>query len=337
MGTRAFFLYRFGCWDSIIDGMNGKAFFGMVIPLMAASFASSCGSTPMKKNIYVAWSNKQDSYSFVSTLKTIESIGCKPVVLDMVRANDLAYQEDGSLVDAIDEHGILLSELASKVKTNAWKHSNVEEIAKGIDCIIFPGGSDICPTLWKNEGKWHGIEGDTDYSAERDVSDYLLMSYCLEKNIPTLAICRGMQMLSVVSGAEMINDIPTYFASLGKDDDDTHRDAEKKVFAAHDVDIVDTTSLLYRTFNASVIENVPSWHHQGVLSVDGTDLTLTAETATDGVRIIEGVERKDLSFCVGVQFHPEVAVRKIVEKEIDADRYMGLESASALFKALAQR
>ena len=307
----------------------------LLIASLSASFVASCSSSPSKKSIYVAWSNKQDSYSFISTLKTIESIGCKPVVLDMVRANDLAYQEDGSLIDAIDEHGILLSELASKVKTNTWKRSNVEEIARGIDCIIFPGGSDICPTLWKNEGKWHGIEGDTDYSAERDVSDYLLMSYCLEKNIPTLAICRGMQMLSVVSGAEMINDIPTYFASLGKDDDDTHRDAEKKVFAAHDVKITDTSSLLYEIMGASVLEKVPSWHHQGVLSVDGTKLSCTAETVTDGVKIIEGMERKDLSFCLGVQFHPEVAVRKIVDKEEDAENYMDLESASAIFKALA--
>ncbi|MBQ1890499.1 MAG: gamma-glutamyl-gamma-aminobutyrate hydrolase family protein, partial [Selenomonas sp.] len=54
------------------------------------------------------------------------------------------------------------------------------------------------------------------YSAERDVSDYLLMSYCLEKDVPVLAICRGMQMLSVVSGADIIQDIPTYMSGLGK-------------------------------------------------------------------------------------------------------------------------
>lgn len=309
-----------------------------VCVLLAASVmigvAASCGQTPAKKNIYVAWSNKQNSYSFVSTLKTIEAIGCQPVVLDMVRSTDLTYQEDNALVDAVDEHGILLSSLAQKVKTNLWKHSNVETIAKDIDCVIFPGGSDICPTLWKQEGEWHGIEGDTEYVAERDVSDYLLMSYCLEKNIPTLAICRGMQMLSVVSGAKMINDIPAYFASQGKDDGDTHRDPEKKVFAAHDVSIIDTDSLLYQSTHTSVLKNVPSWHHQGVASVNDTKLTVTAETLTDGIRIIEAVERKDLTFCVGVQFHPEVAVRKIVDKEGDATNYMDLESASSLFWAL---
>ena len=300
---------------------------------IAIFFASGCSNASTKKNIYVAWSNKQDSYSFISTLKTIEAIGCNPIVLNMVRSNDLSYK-DNMLVDSTDEHGILLSNLANKVKTNLWKNSNVNEIAKDATCVIFPGGSDICPTLWKEEGEWHGIEGDTDYSAERDVSDYLLMSYCLEKDIPVFAICRGMQMLSTVSGAKMINDIPTYFASLGKNDNETHRNNEKKVFATHNVNIIDNSSLLYKIANSTTLNNVPSWHHQGVLSLDNTKLSLVAETVTDGVRIIEGVERKDLSFCLGVQFHPEVAVRKHVEQEADASNYMDLESASSFFKAL---
>ena len=306
-----------------------------MVASIAMSFAASCSQPSIKKNIYIAWSNKQDSYSFTSTLKTIESIGCKPVVLDMVRSTDLSYKEDNTLIDAVDEHGILLSNLAKEVKKNVWRHSNIEKIVKNVDCVIFPGGSDICPTLWKEEGEWHGIEGDTDYSAERDVSDYLLMSYCLAKDIPVFAICRGMQMLSVVSGAKMINDIPTYFASLGKDDHQAHRDSEKKVFASHDVDIIDTSSLLYGITNKSTLSKVPSWHHQGVLSVENTSLTVNAKTVTDGVDIIEGVERKDLSFCFGVQFHPEVAVRKIINKEEDASKYMDLESASSFFKALA--
>ena len=319
---------------NIIVGMRAKRTCALILPALLASFASSCGQIPSKKNVYIAWSNKQNSYSFISTLKTVEAIGFHPVVLDMVRSADLSYRDDGTLIDAVDEHDILLSSLAKETKAEGWKRSNVAEVAEDVDCVIFPGGSDICPTLWKEEGEWHGIEADTDYSAERDVSDYLLMSYCMEKNIPTLAICRGMQMLSVVSGAKMINDIPTYFASLGKDDGATHRDEEKKVFAAHNVEIVDTSSLLFQSIGKSIIKNVPSWHHQGVLSVDGTGLTVTAQTVTDGVSVIEGVERKDLSFCVGVQFHPEVAVRKIVDKEADAGRYMDMASATSLFKAL---
>ena len=310
----------------------GKA----LAPLLALSFLSSCIRRPEAKNIYIAWSDKQNSYSFISTLKTVTSIGCNPVVLDMVRSNDLSYDEDGMLVDEVDEHRILLSEAARKVKATAWRHSNIKDIVKDVKYVIFPGGSDICPTLRRTEGEWHGIEEDTDYAPERDVSDYLLMSYCLDHNIPMFAICRGMQMLSVVSGAAMIDDIPTYFASLGKDDKETHRDAEKIIFAAHDVDVTDDSSLLYKITKKTKLEKVPSWHHQGVLSVEGTPLSVTAKTTTDGVSIIEAVERKDLSFCLGVQFHPEVAVRKVVDDEKDAGNYMDQETAASFFRALIE-
>ena len=306
-----------------------------MIPLLAAFLVSSCNQGTMKKNIYVAWSNKQDSYSFISTIKTIEAIGCKPVVLDMVKSTDVPYDASNALVDAVDEHGILLPRYAEEVKKNNWKHSNVTEIAKDIDCIIFPGGSDICPSLYKEAGTWHGIEADTDYAAVRDISDYALMSYCLEKNIPILAICRGMQMLSVVSGATMIADIPTYFHSQGADDNETHRDKEKQVFASHDVDVTDTSSLLYKTSKKTKLTKVPSWHHQGVLSLEGTGLVMTGENVTNGIKMIEAVERKDLSFCLGVQFHPEVAVRKHVLHEEDADQYMTYEDATCFFESLS--
>ncbi len=302
--------------------------------IMGLSSISGCSQSPVKKNIYVAWSNKQNSYSFISTIKTIEAIGCEPVVLDIVKSSDINYKDDYHFDDALDEHGILLSEYAKKVKANSWRHSNVEDIAKDIDCIIFPGGSDICPTLYKNEQPWHGIEDDTDYAAERDVSDYILMSYCLENDIPIFAICRGMQMLSVVSGAEMVGDIPTYFQEQGKDDNDTHRDSNKEIFASHDVNVLDMSSLLYKITNKTTLNKVPSWHHQGVISIEDTRLSLVAENVTDGISIIEGVERKDLSFCLGVQFHPEVAVRKYIDKEEDMENYMDYDLAASFFVAL---
>ena len=82
------------------------------------------------------------------------------------------------------------------------------------------------------------------------------------------------------------------------------------------------------------ISKVPSWHHQAVENIDNTRLIMTAQTETDGKRVIEGVERPDKQFCVGVQFHPEVAVRKHLEKEEDAESFMDYDTALSLFKAL---
>lgn len=283
------------------------------------------------KNLYIAWSNKQDTYSFVSTLVTIKALGFNPVVLPIVKSNDLVYEND-KLVNAVDEHGVLLSEYAKKVKEYSWRHSNVEEILSEVDRIIFPGGTDISPTLCKVEQPWHGIKEDVDYSAERDVSDYILMSYAIDHNIPMIAICRGMQLLSILRGASVIGHLPTYFNELGEEENELHRDSKRVGFVPHDVEVVDKDSLLYQSVNSTNIVKVPSWHHQGVKDLNKTDLAVTGVTSSNNISIIEAVELKSKKFCLGVQFHPEVAVRKWVEKEEDASTFMDLDSALSFFR-----
>jgi putative glutamine amidotransferase len=285
-------------------------------------------------SVGIAWSNVPDSYSYTSTIMAVKEAGATPVILDMVKSYDLNYDKKGNLIDSKDEHGILTSRAAKLVKCNQWQNSNAAAVMKGIDCIIFPGGWDISPTLYYNEQPWHGIEVDSDYSAERDVSDYLLFSYCLEKNIPTLAICRGMQMLSIVSGAEIVQDIPRWFAEEGAVYRYQHRDRRKKGFQAHGIDIMKQDSLLFGIVGRGRIEGCPSWHHQAVRSVDATRLVVTATADTDGIKVIEGVERPDKKFVLGIQFHPEVAIRKILKNEQDADQFMDYETVMKLFRAL---
>ena len=287
-----------------------------------------------KKDIHIAWSNKQDSYSYIATLKAVESLDYNPVVLDMVKLNELSYVNNLLTPDNKDEHGMLVSSSAQKVK-NDWRNSNVEEITKNVKCIIFPGGSDISPTLCKKEGSWHGVKDDTEYSAERDVSDYILMSYCIEKDIPMFAICRGMQMMSVVYGGDIIGDIKTYFSQLNKNDNDIHRDPFKVNFVPHDMKVLSKDSLLYKVVNKDILTGVPSWHHQGVKGIENTSLSVVGETETDGVRIIEALEDKNKTFCLGVQFHPEVAVKKCVDQEGDADKFMNYDDGVSFIKYLA--
>lgn len=196
------------------------------------------------------------------------------------------------------------------VKTNTWQNSNVEEVMEGISVIVFPGGEDISPSLYYEPCD---VETNEGFSAERDVSDYLLMSYCLEKDINVLAICRGMQMLSVVSGAEVIQDIPVYFKELGINYGYEHRNepetqGEYRDFAFHDVVVTGHDSLLYQLMGVDTIKDVPSWHHQAVASIRGTRLKVTGTVEVSGIEMIEAVERPDKSFVLGVQYHPEIAV-----------------------------
>lgn len=297
-----------------------------------ASMPDSASVTD-KPNIAIAWNNVE-SYSYTSTFAAANELDANIIKLGMLHSYDLQYDAKNQLTDAKDEHGSLTSDAAKLVKMNTWQNSDVEEAMEDIDAVIFPGGSDISPTLYYSEQTWHGIEADTDYCAERDVSDYILMNYCLEKDIPVLAICRGMQMLSVVSGADIIQDIGTWYADQDITYHDEHRDPNKKDLIPHSVQITDKDSLLYQITGQTELNGCPSWHHQAVGSVEHTRLTVTAQTTTDGREIIEAVERRDKTFCIGLQFHPEVAVRKILDQEANADEFMSYDMAMSFFTAL---
>ena len=286
-----------------------------------------------KPTIGIAWNNVR-SYSFESTVAAANELDANIVELPMAHSYDLSYDAEDKLTDSADPVGYLSADAAKLVKRNTWQNSDVEDVLKDVDAVIFPGGSDISPTLYYEEQPWHGIEAERDYCAERDVSDYMLMSYCLEHDIPTLGICRGMQMLSVVSGATVVQDVETWFAEQGIEYHDMHRDPEKKDLVPHDVEIVAKDSLLFSIFGQTQLTGCPSWHHQIVGDVSGTRLTVTAQTMTDGLPVIEAVERRDKTFCMGVQFHPEVAVRKHLDHAENEADFMDYDTAMKCFRAL---
>ena len=113
----------------------------------------------------------------------------------------------------------------------------------------------------------------------------------------------------------MIQDLGTFFDEQGKTYHYQHREepveGKTRDFAIHDVTVTDSSSLLRKIVGTDVIRDVPSWHHQAVRSVEGTPLKVTAITPTEGIDIIEAVERTDKRFIIGVQYHPEFKSRPI--------------------------
>ena len=121
-----------------------------------------------------------------------------------------------------------------------------------------------------------------------------LLTAALERDLPTLAICRGFQILNVVRGGDLVQHLPD---AVG---DERHREV-KGVFSEHPVEIKGGTRL-----SAILGEQPPavkSSHHQGVGSV-GEGLVETA-WAEDGT--LEGLEDPSKRFAVGVLWHPEAA------------------------------
>ena len=308
-------------------------YFGAIVMLLLVALDVSGGDGV---RVGIAWQPNVESYDRV--ILSIEQAGGEAVILPQLRPAGFVY--DGKLVGSqyVDHNGVLCQKYADIVKRETYHGTNADELLSGVQAVVFLGGGDISSTLFATPQPWHGIADDSPADAVRDVSEYLTMAYCLDHDIPVLGLCRGMQMLAVVSGAPLIQDLDTFFNGMGKQYHYLHRmqrDANgKRYYTPHDVQVTDTTSLLYAISGSDIIRDVPSWHHQVVGDVSGTPLRVTGITATDGVDIIEAIERTDKHFALGVQFHPEEAIRKHIKGQPDADRFMPLEEAVKYFTAL---
>lgn len=278
--------------------------FAMVFSLVGAEVVQAKDKDG-KPIIGITW--KSNTQNYANFKKVIEAAGGIPVELRQVTSKDLAYDADNKVAPQdLETNGMLTLKSAKKIKAKKFDHTNVEEVLKDIDGVFFTGGEDISPTLFKKPAKAENA-GET-INATRDVSDYTLMAYCIDKNIPTFAVCRGEQMMGIVSGVTFIQHIPDYYAQKNVVYADLHRmpvGAPNRTYARHNVELTRKNSHLYDIVGSMGIANVSSWHHQAIESLKGTDLIETAKTNDRGVDIIEGIENPHKDFCVAVQFHPE--------------------------------
>ena len=306
---------------------------GIALLSLLVAFTVNAGEAV---RVGIAWQPTEASYDRV--ILSIEQAGGEAVILPQIRPAGFEYDDQVLNPKFFDEMGVLRQEYADIVKRDTYHGTDIAEALAGVQAVVFLGGGDISSTLFAVPQTWHGIADDSPADATRDVSEYLTMAYCLDHDIPVLGLCRGMQMLAVVSGAPLIQDLGEFFDEMGENYHFSHRmqrDAEgKRYYTPHYVVVTDHSSLLYAIAGTDTIRNVPSWHHQVVGDVTGTPLRVTGITPTDGADIIEAIERTDKHFALGVQFHPEEAIRKELTGQPDAARFMPLEEAVRYFVAL---
>lgn len=164
---------------------------------------------------------------------------------------------------------------------------STEVLLKNLDGVILSGGGDIHFDYIKDECL-HPL-ADSIYP-ERDEFEINICKYALSNDLPVLGICRGMQILSVACGGNIVQHIEA--------DNHNQKNLERnKTF--HSVYIEDDCRLK-EIYNKEKI-SVNSFHHQAV-SDAGVDMRVCARSH-DGV--IEAVEHMRHSFFVGVQWHPE--------------------------------
>ena len=172
-------------------------------------------------------------------------------------------------------------------------------ILEDLDGMVFTGGSDINPAVYGQEPH----PESSGFHDHRDAAELGLMRAALSGSMPVLGICRGMQLLNVARGGDLVQHL----------EGDTHK-GPPGTYTRHSVTVLPGTHL------AGILgtdAHTHSCHHQAPGRL-GEGLRVAA-TAEDGT--VEAIEDPQARCVVGVLWHPE-------EDE---------EGGAALFEALVDQ
>jgi putative glutamine amidotransferase len=166
---------------------------------------------------------------------------------------------------------------------------------RGLGGVLFTGGDDLDPAHY--HAPRHPKTQPSD--ASRDEFELELARLALAEDVPTLAICRGLQVINVAAGGTLIQDIASEVnQSLG------HQVDTPLYAIAHEIWVARGSALsnvMEEQLGDGEVLQVNSRHHQAIKqTAAGFDVSATAP---DG--IIEAIERPNSRFCIAVQWHPE--------------------------------
>jgi putative glutamine amidotransferase len=168
---------------------------------------------------------------------------------------------------------------------------HAQAIVDRIDGLVLSGGVDLDPSLYGEAP--HPKLGRVD--RRRDDFELALLKVALERDLPTLAICRGQQVLNVALGGTLVQDISSTMEGAMQ-----HDAPGRRTRRVHPVEVLPGTRLREILGRDTILVN--SFHHQAVGRV-GAGLVVSGRCPQDGV--IEALEMPDTNFVVAVQWHPE--------------------------------
>lgn len=187
--------------------------------------------------------------------------------------------------------------------------------------VLLCEGEDIDPSFYESDisglsddqldeiRRFHS--SDSTFDSEKDSIEFSLANHCLDRGIPYLGICRGSQILNVVCGGNLYQDVETEMARVGKQPEVRHIDYDNYDGHRHSVTVVENTPL-HDWFKESLENekmeiNVNSYHHQGNKRLAHRFVPMAY--AKDG--LIEAFYDPNFydpdqgKFIMGLQFHPE--------------------------------
>ncbi len=162
---------------------------------------------------------------------------------------------------------------------------------EGVGGLMLPGGPDVDPVLYDASP-----EPSADLGVCRPLDDLelRLLNHALGQDMPVLAICRGMQLLNVALGGQLIQDLPGHRAR----ESNSHRESETHLI------YLSPGSKAAAIIGMAGFFRVNSRHHQGLREAQRSPrLMTTAYGVEDG--LIEGLESPEHSWVIGLQCQPE--------------------------------
>jgi putative glutamine amidotransferase len=181
--------------------------------------------------------------------------------------------------------------------------------------VFLPGGLDVDPTCYGEVQHPRADRADV----PRDRVELMLTRWALEDRKPVLGVCRGVQVMNIVAGGTLYQDLSDQrTGSIKHDYFPFEGERYARDFLAHEVRVAERTRLA-QILGVRELK-VNSMHHQGIKSL-GRGL-VPAAVAPDGV--IEATESGDGHFFIGVQWHPEALadadprMRRIFQAFVDA-------------------
>ena len=168
------------------------------------------------------------------------------------------------------------------------------QLANDVDGFLMTGGQDVSPALYGEER----LDSCGETLPVRDGMESRLFQLCLERDVPVLGICRGIQLMNVLLGGTLYQDLPSQRPTQTE-----HHMSPPYDRPVHQVEICKGTPL----FDLLQTErmDVNSYHHQAVR--DKAPALQTMAVSEDG--LIEAVCLPERPFVWAVQWHPELSWR----------------------------
>ncbi|MFZ5470416.1 MAG: gamma-glutamyl-gamma-aminobutyrate hydrolase family protein [Myxococcota bacterium] len=202
------------------------------------------------------------------------------------------YELKTAYADAVQRSGGLPLILAY-----ADDHGCIDTYLDRIFGLVLTGGAfDIPPEAYGETPR----EGLGPLKRERTQFETAMLQGALARNLPVLGICGGMQLLNVVLGGTLYQDLARELPTAK-----SHQQEHDRSQPHHPVEVKEGTRLAEVMGKGQVMVN--STHHQAVKKV-GEKVVVSA-LAPDGV--VEAIESTAHAFAVGVQWHPELLVNTV--------------------------